>query len=181
MDLPALQTERLTLRPLEPSDAPRIAELAGEREIARNTESIPHPYTEEDAREFIARTREDMESGRAAVLAICRRDDDALIGAAGLEFETSHGRARLGYWIGRPYWDRGFATEAVRALVRWCFEETGFERIYAEAFSRNPASRRVLEKVGMAHEGTLRRHFEKWGEKLDLEIYGLLRDEVVRR
>lgn len=177
MDLPVLQTARLTLRPLEPSDAARVAELAGDREIARNTESIAHPYTEEDARDFIARVREDIEAGRAAVLAIFLGDEGALVGAAGLEFETSHGRARLGYWIGRPYWDHGFATEAVQALVDWGFEETGFDRIYAEAFSRNPASRRVLEKIGMAHEGTLRRHFEKWGEKLDLEIYGILRDE----
>lgn len=122
MDLSPLHTHRLVLRPLEPSDAPQIAELAVDREIARNTESIPHPYTEDDARDFIA-----------------------------------------------------------RALVQWGFAETGFHRIYAEAFSRNPASRRVLEKIGMTHEGTLRRHYEKWGEKLDLEIYGLLRDEATRR
>jgi ribosomal-protein-alanine N-acetyltransferase len=100
------------------------------------------------------------------------------VGAVGLILAPAHDRAELGYWIGAPYWGRGYATEASRAVVRWGFEGLGLRRIHASHFPRNPASGRVLEKLGMRHEGTLRQHVKKWDEYLDLESYGLLADEM---
>jgi RimJ/RimL family protein N-acetyltransferase len=80
----------------------------------------------------------------------------------------------LGYWIGVPYWGNGYATEAGRAVLDHGFGELGLNRVYAHCFARNPASRRVLEKLGMRHEGTRRRHTLKWGEYLDEEEFGIL-------
>lgn len=177
MELPTLETERLTLGPLRPADASRIPELAGDREIARNTESIPHPYPEEEAEAFVEQVRAEAASGEAAVFGIRLGDGGELVGVVGIHPEPEHGRARLGYWIGRPYWGRGFATEAAREAVDWAFRELDLRRVYAESFARNPASCRVLEKVGMRREGRLRRHFKKWGEFVDIEVFGLLREE----
>jgi RimJ/RimL family protein N-acetyltransferase len=117
------------------------------------------------------------------VFAIRLRPDDDLIGVVGVHPEPKHDRAWLGYWIGRPYWNRGYATEASRRAVKWSFEEQDIveiERLYAESFARNGASCRVLEKVGMKEEGHLRRHFRKWGEYVDVKVYGLLREEWER-
>ena len=180
MELPTLETDRLLLAALTPDEAPRVAELAGEKAVARNTESIPHPYTEEQAEAFLRELGERIDDGEAAVFGIFGidlADEEALIGAVGLHPEPDHERARLGYWIGRPYWGRGYATEAARAAVDWAFGAFDLQRVYAESFRRNRASCRVLEKLGMEREGRLRRHFKKWGEFVDLEIYGLLRDE----
>jgi [ribosomal protein S5]-alanine N-acetyltransferase len=77
----------------------------------------------------------------------------------------------------RKHWGRGYATEAAAEVIRYGFEECGLQRIFAGCFLRNPASGRVLEKVGMQREGTLRRHQMKWGEPLDIAFYGLLREE----
>lgn len=178
MDLPTLTTDRLTLTPLRPSDAPRIAELAGDEAVARNTESIPHPYPEEEAEDWLRELQEEMDRGEAAVFGIRPRDGEDLVGAVGLHPEPEHRRARLGYWLGRPYWGEGYATEAAREAVRWAFDALEIHRIHAESFARNRASCRVLEKIGMRHEGRLRRHFVKWGEAVDLEVYGLLRGEL---
>lgn len=181
MKLPTLRTERLSLGPVEPSEAGRIAELAGDREVARNTESIPHPYPEPEAETLVERIRQEVAAGSAAVFAVRlatgRRGEGELIGMIGLHPEPEHGRACLGYWIGRPYWDNGYATEAGREVIRWGFEERGLRRVYAESFSRNEASCRVLEKLGMQREGVLRSHFRKWDEFVDVEVYGLLRSE----
>lgn len=177
MELPMLTTERLTLSALQPEDATRIAELAGDRDVARTTESIPHPYPEQEARTWIEEVREEVSDGEAAVFGIRLRDDEALIGVVGLHPEHEHERAMLGYWIGKPYWNHGYATEAAREAVGWGFEALGIGRVYARCFGPNRASRRVLQKLGMQREGRLRRHFSKWGEKVDVDVYGILRSE----
>ena len=173
---PTIRTERLVLRPFVPEDAPAVYRLAGEREIALNTATIPHPYTEEMAVKFIATHQDDYDANKSLTLAI---DDGELVGTIGLAFTPDEDRAEIGYWIGVPYWGRGYASEAGRAVVRYGFEELGLNRIYAEVFSRNPASARVLQKIGMRHEGTHRAHIVKWGEAVDVEMYGVVRGEWI--
>ena len=95
----------------------------------------------------------------------------------GLVLRREHNRAELGYWIGVPYWNHGYATEAASTVLRYAFETMDLHRVYAFHFTTNPASGRVLEKIGMTHEGTRRGHTLKWGEYLDNEAYGILRDE----
>lgn len=174
---PTLRTSRLTLRPFTPDDAPAIQQLASAYEVALNTLFIPHPYPEGAAAEWIARHQEDFDENRIHHFAL---DDGELTGAMALVMK-GEGIAEIGYWVGMPYWGRGYATEAAAEVVRYGFEDCGVQRIFAGHFTRNPASGRVLQKVGMQYEGTLRRHQMKWGEALDISFYGILREEFESR
>lgn len=172
--LPTLRTDRLCLRPLEPGDAPRVQELAAAREIAEMTLRIPHPYEDGMAEAWIAEIAE--AAGERVVFAVTT-ESDGLIGAAGMDLEPAHRRAELGYWIGVPYWNRGFATEAARVVIDYGFRDLDLRRIYATVFPRNPASGRVLEKIGMTCEGRLRKHVRKWDVQEDVEYFGVLATE----
>jgi RimJ/RimL family protein N-acetyltransferase len=101
-----------------------------------------------------------------------------LVGAISLRIELPQRRAELGYWVGVPYWGRGFATEAARAMIEFGFRRLSLHRIYAHHFVRNPASGRVMEKAGMQHEGTLRGHFFRWGAPEDVAVWGILSTPV---
>jgi [ribosomal protein S5]-alanine N-acetyltransferase len=174
--MPILKTERLTLRPFTLADAPAMQQLAGAYEVALNTLMIPHPYPEGAAEWWIGTHQAEFDEDRSVNFAI---DDGRLNGAIGL-MNIRDGIAEIGYWIGVPFWGRGYASEAARAVVRYGFEERGFHRIFAQHFTRNPASGRVLQKVGMTYEGLLRGHLKKWDEYLDLACYGILRSEWKR-
>jgi RimJ/RimL family protein N-acetyltransferase len=173
-----LQTERLILRPYAFSDTQALIPLIGAREVAATTLRIPHPYGESDARDFVAQTQQDLSNGGELRLGIVIRETDSLCGGVGLRIEADHGRAELGYWIGVPYWGNGYATEASRTLVKYGFETLGLHRIFASHVVKNSASARVLRKIGMRHEGCQRGHILKWGEFLDLEIYGMLASDA---
>lgn len=177
MELPVLLTPRLQLRPFTLQDAPEVRRLAGAREVAATTLRIPHPYPEGAAEAWILTHAGAWERREELNLAIVRRADDVLLGAIGLVLAPADERAELGYWIGVPYWGRGFATEAARALVSWAFHELGLQRVHACHAAANPASGAVLRKVGMTLEGTQRRHFVKWGQPDDLVLWGILREE----
>src|SRR5687767_5927096 len=113
MQLPTLRTTRLTLRPMTPTDAPRLHELVSAREVAYNTLTIPHPYPEGAAAEWIAKHAAQAEAGEAIHLAI---DDGQLCGVIGLMIRKESDAAEVGYWIGVPYWGRGYASEAVAEI-----------------------------------------------------------------
>ena len=169
-----LRTARLLLRSFEREDVPAIVRLAGANEIAATTLNIPHPYAEDDARSFLAKANEDYRAGRSVTFAISISPGRELCGAVGLSIADSHRRAELGYWVGVPFWGRGFATEAAIAAVAFGIETLRLHRIYAHHFAGNTASQRVLEKIGMRHEGRSRQHIQKWEKFMDLENYGLL-------
>jgi RimJ/RimL family protein N-acetyltransferase len=175
MQFPLLKTERLTIRPFRMEDAPRIQLLAGAREVALNTLLIPHPYPDGAAEEWIASHVAKLHEEGTLNLAI--EAGGEFIGAIGLLVQKDHDRAEIGYWIGVPYWGRGYATEAVREVMRYGFEELKLNKIFAGYFSRNAASGRVMRKNGMKYEGRLRQHDKKWDEYVDLEYYGMLREE----
>ena len=167
-----LKTTRLTLRPLALTDAPRVQHLAGAREVALNTLTIPHPYPDGAAEEWIRR----RVSGESPELAFAI-DDGELAGLVGLHVKRDDDIAEIGYWIGVPYWGRGYATEAAREVMRYGFEELNLNKIYAGYFKRNAASGKVLRKLGMTLEGTLRQHHKKWGEYVDVAFMAILRSE----
>ena len=176
MQRPTLRTERLVLRPFTLDDAPAVQQLAGAYEVALNTLMIPHPYPDGMAERWIGTHEKDYDEDRSVNFAV---DDGQLAGAIGL-VNHGHGIAEIGYWIGVPFWGRGYASEAARAVVRFGFEERGLHRIFAQHYTRNPQSGRVLQKAGMTYEGTLRHHLKKWDEYVDVACYGILRSEWVR-
>ncbi len=168
-----LETERLRLRPYTESDVAELVPLIGAREIAATTGRIPHPYSAEDARQFLSK----IEAEAEVRLAITLRDNGRLIGGIGLRLMEQHQQAELGYWLGVPYWGKGYATEAAREMLRYGFEQLKLHRIFATHFKNNSASGRILRKLGMKHEGCQREHFRKWDQFVDLEQYGILRRE----
>lgn len=174
---PSLETERLRLRPLELSDAPRVQELAGEGAVAIMTTNIPHPYSAGMAERWITIHRQHYARGELATFAVALLADGTFIGAVSLHFDSAHERAELGYWIGLPYWGKGYCTEAARAVVRYGFEQRALHRISSCHFGTNLRSARVLQKLGMTNEGCQRQHIKKGDEFYDLYRYGILRAE----
>jgi [ribosomal protein S5]-alanine N-acetyltransferase len=172
-----LRTARLLLRSFELEDIPSMVRLAGAREIAATTAVIPHPYSEADARTFLVKADEDFRAGLSMAFAVSTLPGRELCGAVGLHLSEAHKNAEIGYWIGVPFWGKGFATEAARAVVEFGFQNLNLRRIYAHHHAGNIASQRVLEKIGMKHEGCSRQHVIKWGRFVDLENYGLLAEE----
>jgi RimJ/RimL family protein N-acetyltransferase len=143
---PDLRTERLALRAPARSDIKAIARLANDRRVAENTFRIPHPYRVEDGEQFVAAVN--RQPGEAALVITL---DGGPIGICGIELRE--GEAEIGYWLGVPFWGRGYATEAVRALIDHAFGELGHDALVSGARVSNPASRRVLEKCGFQWTG----------------------------
>jgi [ribosomal protein S5]-alanine N-acetyltransferase len=192
--IPTLYTPRLVLRPFSLADAPRVRELAGDARIADTTANIPHPYPEGRAEIWIqmhAPQAQDYKQFTFAITLAGTRtpgreldlsETGHLIGAVSLilSSEPAMGRAELGYWIGVPYWNRGFATEAAFTVLAFGFQRLGLRRIFAQHVAHNYASGRVLQKLGMIHEGTLREQFQKGDQLFDLENYTILREQWQR-
>ena len=178
---PALTTERLLLRPFTLADAPVVQQFAGDRDIASTTLNIPHPYEDGMAEEWISTHQEKFEQGESVIFAITLWNDDGLIGAIGLTINQRYERAELGYWIGKPHWGNGYCTEAAKVVLYYGFTVLGLNRIHAHHFSRNPASGRVMEKIGMKYEGCLRQHAKRWGVFKDLRMYAILKSEYESR
>jgi len=168
---PTLETVRLKLRPYAEADIAELLPLIGTREVAATTLRIAHPYTEQDAKDFLKLAEEPGRLWLAATL----RSDGRQIGGIGLRIDEQHQHAELGYWLGAPYWGQGYATEAAREMLRYGFEDLKLHRIFASHFKHNPASGRILVKLGMRHEGCQREHLRKWDQFVDSELYGILR------
>jgi len=177
MKQPVLETERLRLRPFTLDDAPTVQQLAGDPAIADTTLNIPHPYLDGMAENWINTHADALASRKSITYAITSRQDGALLGAIGLTINRQDRRAEMGYWMGKPFWDRGYTTEAARALLAFGFNELDLNRIHASYLVRNPASGRVMEKMGMRHEGLLRQHVQKNGRFEDLATCAILRSE----
>ena len=174
---PRLQTARLILRPFELLDAPEVQKLAGAREIASVTLNIPYPYENGMAEEWISSHQERFEQGRLVNFAIVEKETTQLCGAIGLNVNSQKYKAELGYWIGVSYWGRGYCTEAAKATIAYGFKNVGLHRIYSSHFRRNPASGRVMQKIGMIREACLRQDANKWGVFEDRILYGILATE----
>jgi ribosomal-protein-alanine N-acetyltransferase len=174
---PILETERLVLRPFLLSDAHDVQQLAGDRAIAETTLNIPHPYGDGLAEEWISKHQDLFDQGKALHFAITLKGDQELVGAVSLMSMVKGHQAELGYWIGKPYWNQGYCTEAAREVVRYGFDILGLNRIHACHFSRNAASGSIMLKLGMTHEGHRRQHVIKWGVFDDMDLYGILRSE----
>jgi ribosomal-protein-alanine N-acetyltransferase len=183
MQQPELPTVRLLLRPFALSDAPAVQKLAGDRRIADTTLNIPHPYPDGAAESWIATHAPAWQHGVGVSYAITHVDDGRLLGAVGLVIQPAQAVAELGYWIAVDAWGKGYATEAATALCDLAFMELAVHRMQARHLVRNPASGRVMQKLGMQREGTLRGAVRKWDVFEDLALYSVLAPEwpTVRR
>lgn len=172
---PTLLTERLVLRPLTPQDAEAVYAYTSDGEVMRYM-NFERRRTMEDTRAFLSSVAEGYARGRQ-VRGIVLRESERLVGTCGLRISREHERGELGYWLRRDHWGRGLATEAACAVIRHAFEHERLGRVQARCAVENAASARVMEKAGMAYEGTLRR-YECLGDELrDVSFYAILRDE----
>ncbi|MBN2554345.1 MAG: GNAT family N-acetyltransferase [Anaerolineales bacterium] len=171
---PNITTARLILRPFTLENAPTVAALAGDRRVAETTQNIPHPYSRDDALAWIGSQLERFKEGGEVVFAIEHQPDKALLGAIGLVLKPEHSAGELGYWIGVPFWGNGYCTEAAQAVLDYGFHSLALHRIMARHFTKNPASGRVMQKIGMRYEGCLRQSVLKWGEYQDVSVYAIL-------
>ncbi|WP_334073123.1 GNAT family N-acetyltransferase [Paenibacillus sp. A14] len=175
--LPTIQLERLILRPFCLDDAKEVQALAGDKSVAEMTLTIPHPYEDGMAEQWIETHANHFNEDRALELAIVHKDDGYLIGAISLGINRKFEHAELGYWIGSKYRNHGYCTEAARGIIDYGFRDMQLNRIFALHLGKNPASGKVMTKLGMKYEGKLRHHVKKWDHFEDLVYHGLLKDE----
>jgi len=172
-----LITDRLLLRPFKLSDAKSVQQKAGTKEIANTTLNIPHPYPDGAAEKWISTHQPKFESGELINYAITLKETRELIGAVGLVVTKRFNHAELGYWIDKNRWGNGYATEAAKALLDYGFNTHGLHKIFAEHITRNPASGKVMKKLGMKKEGVLKEHVQKSNRYEDIVMYGILKVE----
>jgi len=144
-----IATERLILRPLEAHDAAAMTLLASDIRVAERLNRIPHPYSLDDAKAYIAYANAGLKKGTHVCLAIVRRVDHTFLGVIGLEEE-------LGYWIGHRFWEQGYGKEAVHSFMHFCFFALNQKEIEAKALMANLASCRILEGLGFQNLGIVR-------------------------
>jgi [ribosomal protein S5]-alanine N-acetyltransferase len=174
-----LHSARLVLRAFTKADAAEIQNLANNKEVG-GIIGLPQPYLLEHAQEWIEIQPELIRLGTEYPLAIVEKTSNELVGTITLRVDKNHFKGELGYWIGRPYWGKGFATEAVKRMISFGFEDLELNKIWASALSRNKGSLAVLQKAGLWDEGTLKQDRFISGEFEDINLYGIVREEYSR-
>ncbi len=165
------------LRKWKIEDAKELAELLNNPKILDNLrDGLPYPYTRKDAEEYISSM---LSADEEKTFAFAITADGRVVGSIGIfRCDNIHFRtAEMGYYIGEPYWGKGMGTDAVRQACDYVFSNTDIIRIFAEPFSYNTASCRVLEKAGFAFEGLLRSNAVKNGRVIDMKMYSLIKGE----
>jgi len=171
-----MNSARLLLDSLSEADVASLVELAGDSAIADTTISVPHPLDERVAHEWLAGLAQAMALGSAEHFAIREASGAPLVGMVSLRgIDREHEEVELSFWIGRPFWGRGYATAAAGAAVAHAFDVLSLNRIVAHHMVRNPASGRVLARLGFRQEGLLRERVKKWGVYEDVVLMALLR------
>lgn len=151
----AFETNRLYLRPLHKSDAARVAYLAGDYDVAKMTGTIPHPYSVKSALDWVSK-RTNPPDGEVIHSFAVTRQLDGVIGCCGVTKRELDGQTtwELGYWIGKPYWGQGYATEAAIGVMDWARDNLSAEVFTAGHYSDNSPSGSILRKLGFEHTGS---------------------------
>ncbi|MGN7756225.1 GNAT family N-acetyltransferase [Chryseobacterium sp. 22532] len=174
-EFPVIETERLILSQLKEEDLPFVTEYLQDKIFSDVTSNIPYPYTGEHAKFWMKMSRESFENNTGYTFAV-RNKEGQILGAIGLH-DRDDDKAELGYWMGKPFWNKGYITEAATALIDFGFNELQINKIYATYFLDNPASGRIMEKIGMEKEALLKQHLKKDGKYIDVMMYSILKNK----
>ena len=175
--VPVLETPRLRLRPYQAGDAEAMFALYSDPRVMRYW-SFPPWREQAQAEAYVQRAVAEMHAGELMPWAVARREDDLLVGTATLHsWHQAQCRAELGYSLSPAQQGRGFATEALHAMLEFAFGPLGLRRVEADVDPRNLASCRLLERLGFRREGLLRARWEVAGEVCDSAFFGLLAEE----
>ena len=169
-----IELKTCVIRPWRPGDEESLVAHANNHKVWRNLrDRFPHPYTTDDAREWIRHMGEESPQTNFAIVV-----NGEAVGGIGLVLNSDIYRcsAEIGYWLGEAFWGRGVMTEAVRALTQWAFDNFNLSRIYAGVLEWNPALIRVLEKAGYQFEGRLRKAVVKQDLVMDELVYSVVND-----
>ncbi len=178
--IPQLKTDRLLLRAFKLSDAKEVQRMAGSKKVFDTTATIPHPYPDGAAEEWIAKHAEWFEKNLSANWAITLDVNENLIGCMSLMISQAHQRAEIAYWLGEEFWGKGYCTEAAAAAIDYGFKERNLNKVTSHHMAENAASGKVMIKNGMKQEGILRQHFFKNDRLHDMVFYGILKSEWKR-
>ena len=168
---PILKTKRLILDQIKPSDIPNIVAYAGNIKIVENTRSMPYPYHEEDAISWMHVANSGFKAKDNYMFAIRFSDTLSFIGGIGLTIDQENNRAELGYWLAEDFWNMGLTTEAVKAIIKFGFEELKLNKIFAVYLTSNEASGKVMIKNRMVKEAEFKDHDVKRGHTIEDNIY----------
>ena len=171
---PTVVTNRLVLNQFIEKDISFLVKYGDNINVARNTLNIPNPYTVKDAEDWIKMCKEDFLNKTRYSFAIRRKEDMHFIGGIGLTINKRFNHAELGYWIGEPFWNSGYATEAAGSVIAFGFETLGLHKIYATHILENPASGKVMQHIGMIKEAEMIDHSFRNGKYSTLIQYGII-------
>ena len=174
LTLPTLTTPRLVLRAFTIADAPMVHAFLSTPEISETTLMIAYPYPERAAESWIRSHQEALDKGDSLTWAVTSQADGMLMGAIGLHVDQAHARGSMGYWLGVPYWNQGYMSEAATAVTEWALGSLGLHRVEAQCFTRNQASARVMQHAGLRYEGTMVESVRKNDRFEDIAIYARL-------
>lgn len=179
IDQPALplSDDVVTLRPWTERDVPAIASACRDDEIARWLDQVPQPYTEADARTYVALARRGLKDSTLATFAVTDGASGEVLGSIGIHvLDAGNAVAEVGYWVKREARGRGVAGRALRLAAAWAISDCGIERLQLRADELNEASQRVAERAGFTREGVLRssRYNSRQGRRVDFVLYSLL-------
>lgn len=169
-----ITTKRLVLRRFQKSDAKKVTKLCNNYNVFKSTLNLPYPYFMEDALTWIEGHQKNLEADKSYQLAITDKKTGELYGSIALTNNKKFNQGEIAYWIGENFWGNGYATEASQAMLQFAFERKRYHKVFARCFGSNPASSRVLQKIGMKKEGILIDHIVKEEQYENLIYYGVI-------
>ena len=178
---PEIKTERLILNQPKWNDVPTIVSYANNLKIVENTRSMPHPYFEEDAISWIHMVNQGFKKKNNYMFAVRLQSDGDFVGGIGLTLDVENNRAELGYWMAEPFWNQGYTTEAVSAMLNFGFDTLGLNKIIAVYLTTNSASGKVMIKNGMIKEAEFKEHDIKRDHTIeDNEYVSLIQYRLIK-
>lgn len=178
-----LKTDRLTLRPFQPTDAANLHRLINNFDVAKMLELVSFPYSREQAEDWIKSSNQSLAAGTACQLAITgqEKDHEVLVGGVGITIDRASRTGRLGYWVGQKYWGHGVATEAAGRLTSWSFANLEIDRITAGVATDNPVSAAVLRRIGFRQTGACHQYFASRSADVPIWTFQATRDDIFGR
>lgn len=176
-NFPVLKGNKIVLKEMHLHDAEAIYNLAKNENVSKYTLNIPYPYKMEDAVWWINNAKEKFKTKEQFTFGIFILDTEEFIGGIGLIVDQKNSKASIGYWVGEPFWNKGYTTEALKLILNFGFNDLQLNKLFAHHLVENTASGRVMQKAGMILEAELKEHNCKNGVFRDIKQYRLTRKE----
>ena len=169
--------EKVTIRKLGAGDAEEMGRLVNDKDVVKWTATIPYPYTKKDALGYIRKCQRLGRARKGYVFAIVKQSGEFVGLVSLLRVSQEHQCAEIGYWVGKRYWKKGCATEAVRLILRFGFGRLKLHRIYAVSFEKNIASAKVLKKCGFKLEGVMKEAVIRYKRRQNILSFAILKSD----